>query len=67
MSDIQLDKKTISQIQEAKKQIARLENNIIMLVTGFMNAKNRDISKYQFNKDYTKLEMVVNNITPIAE
>ncbi len=58
MSEVKLDKNTISQIKAIKKSQRTLENNIWLLVAGFMNGRNKDISKYEFNKDFTKLELI---------
>mgnify|MGYP003958527931 CR=1 FL=1 len=58
MDDINLDVNTIKEIQESKKEILYIERNIIKLVTGFCNAKGKDVSNYQFDKTFTKLELV---------
>jgi len=58
MKEIKLDKRTRTQVREIKAQVKRLEDNIVLLVTGFMNAKGRDSSKYKFSSDFTKLELI---------
>ena len=57
---VDLDENTRHAIQDIKQKIGILENQIGMLITGFMNAKGLDVKKYQFNRDFSQLEWLKN-------